>query len=277
MQRSTLSSLIGVALLAGLAACSSDSGLSSSGPTDAEITQGLASDAGESIALTLEEMGASDTFVGAGDVTAGTGVSARIVGATAATQTCGGPDANGWYNCATVTDAGLSLTRAVRFWEGTSYGLWFDAQTDSVNHRWTASGTIDSPSKPGKVWTIERGDTATMAIDRAASPVTHTWNGVGERRESSKYTVNGVERDYLHTAFDTATAVTFAMPRSSHPYPLSGTITRSATVHFTAGSFTRDLDRRIVVTFDGTQTATLQVGALTCDLDLATRAVTNCH
>jgi hypothetical protein len=47
--------------------------------------------------------------------------------------------------------------------------------------------------------------------------------------------------------------------------------------HVTAGGFDKTVTRVAKVTFDGTSVAALQVGALTCNLDLVTRAVSGCH
>jgi hypothetical protein len=48
-------------------------------------------------------------------------------------------------------------------------------------------------------------------------------------------------------------------------------------VHVTAGGFDKTVTRVAKVTFDGTSVAVLQVGALSCNLDLVTRAVSGSH
>lgn len=287
MQRRTFASSIGVAALAfGLAACSGDS---STGPgltvPDAEITAGVATDAGDAVATSVDQMNAEEASYGAsGSLVAAPAVSASVSASTASTAstTCGDPAADGWITCSTTTWRGLALTRQIRFWEGTSYGLWWDStRTDSVNHRATLTGSFDPALDPAKTVWVDRADTASMVVDRSATLVRHIWTRVGTRADSARYTTANVTRDFHYTAFDTATAVTFAMPRSQYPWPQSGTVVHDITTHFTAtrgtGTYSRTVTHRVVVTFDGTQTATLQIGALTCSLDLATHDVSGCH
>jgi hypothetical protein len=281
MSRTFFTSTVGaaVALLA-FAACSSDSTVAPGGVTDSEITAGIRQDAGEGAVMDVNQYTANEVNDGA-DVAGG--ARANVAGTT---QFCNGsPDSAGWFHCSAVLENGLTVTRSVRFWEGTSFGLNFNGLTDSVNHIWTADGTINSIVRPGKVWTIARGDTATMTVLRPPTVVVgpivagaiHVWNGIGQRDESSTYTQNNVERDFSHIAFDTATDVRFQMPRAANPYPLQGTISRHEMTHFTAGNFSRTVTSLFIVTFDGTHIAQLQDGGVTCDLDLDTRTVSNCH
>jgi hypothetical protein len=135
---------------------------------------------------------------------------------------------------------------------------------------------VSSVVKPGKVRTLDDADTASMVVERG-TPAHHVWNGAGARIDSSTYTVHGVTRHFAYTAHDTAAALTFTVPRSENPYPASGSISRNLELHFTAGGFDKTITRSATITFDGTSTAELQVGELTCDLDLVTRVVSNCH
>jgi hypothetical protein len=71
------------------------------------------------------------------------------------------------------------------------------------------------------------------------------------------------------------------MPRSQYVWPLSGSIVHNVTALVTVQSgtrsYSRTVTRRAEVIFNGTPNVTLDIGALTCDLDLETHAVTNCH
>jgi hypothetical protein len=172
---------------------------------------------------------------------------------------------------------GLSITRQARFWSAGSYALgWSSTLTDSVNHRWSRAGTHESVVKPGKIFSIDEADTASMVLTHG-TPVRHTWNGAGIAHDSSTYPVNDVTRIFAYTAADTATALTFTMPRTANPYPTSGSISRNLSLHITAGSFDKTVARSAKVTFDGSSIAILQVGALTCSLDLTTGVVSGCH
>ncbi len=279
MNRRILSYSLGAAAVAfGLGACSSDSTMAPGGVTSAEIAATNRQDAGEGAAMTVAELGANDAFIGANaNIVGGGSVGAATAGATV---NCTGPDNMGWYTCAAVTEGGLTVVRMIRFWEGTSYGLaWNPGVTSAVDHSWTVSGTVNSVARPGKVWTIDDAAAATMSVLPNAQAVNpqHSWSGTANRHQSSSYTLNGVERIFDHTAHDVVAAVLFQMPRDLNPYPLSGTITRNTTTMFTAGSYSRTVMRSFVVTFNGTHIAQLMDGALTCDLDLDTGMVSNCH
>ena len=279
MNRRMISYSLGAAAVAfGMGACSSDSSTAPGGVTGAEIAASNRQDAGEGAAFTVSELAANDAFIGAtANVIKGGGSGSP---AADLSVSCTGPDGMGWYTCTAVTEFGLTVVRQIRFWEGTAYGLaWNPGVTDSVNHAWTASGTVNSVARPGKVWTIDDAASGTMRVLPTAATVNpqHSWSGSADRHESSSYTMNSVERTFDHTAHDVVDQVVFQMPRSQNPYPLSGTITRNSTNVFTAGSFTRTVMRMFVVTFNGTHIAQLMDGALTCDLDLDTGLVSNCH
>ena len=268
-----------IAALVGALACSTDSSTSPSQTVaDSEIDQSVASDVGESFADVVDQYGENESFEA--DLSGGSStfdVAAEGAGTQSRTVTCGGPDGDGWFSCIAYTERGLTITRQVRFWSGGSLALgWNPATTDSVNHRWTRTGTVNSEVKPGKVRTLDDADTASMVVQRG-TPTHHVWNGAGARIDSSTYTVNGITRHFAYTAHDTAAALTFTMPRSENPYPASGSISRDLELHFTAGGFDKTITRSAKITFNGSSVAELQVGELTCDLDLVTRVVSNCH
>jgi hypothetical protein len=280
-----LAAFAAIAALSSMAACSSDSTLDPGGSVpNSEIDQTVASDAGESVAADVSQFqenesfeenlsGGSSTFL-AGRGGANFGTDSRT---DSRTVTCDGPDASGWFGCIAYTSRGLTINRQVRFWSGRSFALgWSPTLTDSVNHRWSRTGTYESVVKPGKMFSINEADTASMVVTHG-TPVLHTWNGAGIAHDSSTYQVNDVTRIFAYTAADTAAALTFTIPRSANPYPTSGSISRHLTLHITAGGFDKTITRDVTVTFDGSSTAVLHVGALTCSLDLATGAVSDCH
>jgi hypothetical protein len=287
MNRKILSYSVGAAaVLFGLAACSSDNATSSGGtPNSAEVTSGARQGAGEGAAMTLAELNANENVYGASaDVANG---AAAVVSPT--TVNCGGPDDNGWYNCTAVLDSGvhLTITRSIRFWAGTNYDLWWNnpSPTDSVNHKWTVDGTLDAAVRAGRNVTVDDSNAATLIVLRVPAGVAavangaqHVWNGTAAQHHVATYTPQGGdERILTQTGYDTVAAVTFQMPRSQNPFPLSGVITINETTHFTAGSYDQTDTRHLIVTFNGTNIATLQDGGITCDLDLTTHDVSNCH
>jgi len=254
---STVTALAALALaaLTSMTACSADSTLDSGGavPTS-EIDQTVASDVGESFAANVSLFQENESFqenLSGGSSTFMAGRSGADLGAESRTVTCDGPDADGWFGCIAYTSRGLTITRQIRFWDGGSLALgWSPTLTDSVNHRWSRTGTFESVLKPGKMFSINEADTASMVVTRAV-PVLHTWNGAGVAHDSSTYQVNGVTRIFAYAAADTAAALTFTMPRSANPYPTSGSISRHLSLHITAGGFDKTVTRDATVTFDG--------------------------
>ena len=277
----TLAALAGMAALLGAVACSSDSAVDpGTSVANAEIDQTVASDAGESFAANVSQFQENESFeenMSSGSSTFLAGRQGAGFSTESRTVTCGGPDAGGWFACIAYTSRGLTITRQVRFWSGGSYALgWSATLTDSVNHRWTRSGTFESAVKPGKMFSINEADTGSMVVTHG-TPTLHTWTGAAIAHDSSTYAVNNVTRIFAYTAADTASALTFTLPRTANPYPTSGSISRNLTLHVTAGGFDKTVTRVAKATFDGSSVAVLQVGALTCSLDLTTGVVSGCH
>ena len=282
MKRSILSISIGAAALAfGLGACSSDTTAPGLQVSDQEIAAGIANDAGDAIATSVDLMTSDAQQDGASaSLVLGSGVSGSVSGATSASVECSGPDGDGWYTCSATTWRGLDLTRMIRFWDGTSPALSFTSATDSVNHIHTLTGSYVQGWFPNRTVWVNNADTATLNVNRSGSPVQHIWDGVGVRADSTRFVSAQRTRTWHYTAYDTASAVTFDLPRSTNPWPMSGSVVHNLTVHFTAQSDTRSFDktvaRRVMVTFNGTSMVTLQVGGLTCTLDLETHQVSAC-
>lgn len=100
-----------------------------------------------------------------------------------------------------------------------------------------------------------------------------TWNGTGTDAVSRTRFVDGEDdREYSMSGSVVVEDVVVGLPRSEHPWPLSGTITRHVvvTVLNTPGG-DRTEERTAVVTFDGTRYATLTVNGEEYEIDLAER------
>ncbi len=103
---------------------------------------------------------------------------------------------------------------------------------------------------------------------------TRTWNGdgSGERHRARVSDEFGERvRDVKSTSL--TEDVVRSVDRKAHPWPLSGTITRNIQVTITNGrNGDESRERTVVITFDGTQFATLTVnGEASHEVDLATR------
>jgi len=269
------------ACIGGLAACSSDGATSpSSLVPNASIDSGVANDVGDAMATSVDLMTDDEQSDG---VNGALGVPAPgltlDVNRSVSTD-CSGPDGQGWFTC-TGTWRGLSLTNRKRFWDGTTIALGFTTATDSVNHTHQLAGSYTQGWFPFRTVWVNRNDTANLSIDRSSTPVTHIWNRVGVRQDSTMFVGQNVTRHWHYLSYDTATNVTFEMPRSQNIWPVSGTIVHNLTVHFEADratrTHTRTVTRRAEITFNGTQDVTLMVGGLTCTLDLETHEVSDCQ
>jgi hypothetical protein len=247
--------------------------------TTTQISADVASDAGDASATLSETFGASESA--SGSFASRAPVDGRGLDFSAAPSTaCTGPDASGFYTCDKTSENGFTVTRAYRYWSGGALALHYsEATTDSVNHRWTLGGAhvvADTAAGVTRTVRVSRADTSTMQVVRGTTSQ-HVWNGVGVRNDTASVTDKNGTRSYVVAAADTITAVAYAQPRKNNPWPLSGNVTHNVrTVWTNAKGATTTTTRRAVVTFNGTQTASVQVGALTCALDLKTHRTSGC-
>lgn len=173
--------------------------------------------------------------------------------------------------CPPITNGNVTITRSYMFWAaGDVIQQAYDALTTAKAN--IQSSIVGSRTLPNWEATIERQRDMT-ATGLAGTETQRTWNGTGSSHVTrSKHTDNGPERSYDLVCSVTVANVVVPVPNGADAWPLSGTITRQCTVTFVGGP--RDgqtADRTAVVTFNGTQTATLTVGDKTFDLDLKTR------
>ena len=128
-------------------------------------------------------------------------------------------------------------------------------------------------------------DTLTRVFNTADPPAetSRTHSGVASVNDTTTFSSGTVSRTAREAATDSVLAVTWNLPRASNPWPVSGSVVRrtAVSVVITDGdrTETRDISRRIQVTFpaDAQGNVVLQVNDMTCQLNLATRHVTNCE
>lgn len=263
MRTASLTRVGATALVALLAACA-DSTAPAGTVSDAMLTYDAASDAGSAASLDVSQMLGSESAAGLPSATAG-----------ASSTACTYSAATGRYTCpTTTTPEGLSLDRSYAYFGGGAAQSAYNATTtDSINFQIALAGTLTSAT--GTAWVNAARSQTVSGL--GGSETQRTWNGTGSRTDSSTVTSDGRTRRTKVQAHSVVSQVVFRLPRSTYPYPQSGTITHDATVtsYFqgAAGSTTRTADRHVVVTFDGTRTASLVVGTKHCTLDLPTRAV----
>lgn len=114
-------------------------------------------------------------------------------------------------------------------------------------------------------------------------------NGTGTGNDTTEFEgafENGtLTRHVAESSSDSIRQVTFTVPRAAGaPWPVSGSIVRNVAgeIEVTASgpngerNETRSYTRRIVVTFDGDETAVITINSRTCTLNLGTRRITGC-
>jgi len=128
-------------------------------------------------------------------------------------------------------------------------------------------------------------DTMTRNFNSATPPVevSRTHGATATGHDTTSFAGESVTRFEAEAAHDRVNGVTWDLPRSTNPFPVSGSITRVDSVHatFTKGTLTetRDVVRTVEVDFppDAQGNAVLKINGKTCTLNLVTHAVVNCH
>ena len=246
--RSALVSLAALAV-AGLAACSDST--APGGLTDTSLATDLAASAGDAIATDVTEMIGNEQF---GGFTA-----AALAGAATDTSTFTRSRTRTCYDAqGAVVACGQGLTASMVIalqLDGTRIGDRFTA----IIHR-------------------QRHDSISGLADTSTQ---RTHNAFGGSQDTTTFTRDSTTRTADIVASDTVTDLVFQLPHASNPWPVSGQIIRNLNATFTvtgAQNSTRTIARRVVVTFpaDAEGNVQIQVGTLTCNLNLVTRKVTGC-
>ncbi len=162
-----------------------------------------------------------------------------------------------------------NFSRTVSFFdaEGVLQDAYNPLTTASMHMLIEMSGAVE---RDGWTATIARSRDVTV-LGLAGEETQRTWNGTSSTAVTrSQHTDDNGTRTYDMSGVGTIEDVVRGVPRDENPWPLSGTITRSITVVITNGpdgDVTRE--HTVVVTFNGTQFATLTVNGEEFVLDLA--------
>jgi hypothetical protein len=267
----------------GAVACSSDL----AGPPaldDAQIDADIAANSGAAVVSQIA--GFSDDVVAAGSFTMiSPSFNVKAPGANSAGQSSVGISptcsyAAGRYTCAATTEQGLTVSRSFAFYnaQGNTVQTYDAATVESVNFQ----AQIDGNFQRDIVWSagVHRTRNVTVSGLISMSPQ-RKWNGTGTGADTVMHIgLDGI-RSLAGTATETVSNVVMPGKDAASQIPLSGSI--SLAVAYTASlqgvtaSVSKEVSRTIVVTFNGTQTATLQIGTLTCQLHLDTASVDSCQ
>lgn len=252
-----LLTLLGIAAAAGLAACSDNTAAVTTNLSDSTITANVATTSGDAIASSVSDMVVSENS--AALPTSGPDAAPQNSDSViySRSRTC--------YDSTGAVLAGCNPVSAIR-------KVIIHVQLD---------GTRTGTNFFGQVHRV-RDDTVSRNFT-GATEVSRTHNAVGTAKDTSDFDDGTRSRLFVENAQDSARGITWNVPRINNPFPVSGTFVRNVAVH---AEFhgpnrdeTRDVTRRVEVDFpaDNQGNVVLKINAKTCNLNLVTRAVTNCQ
>jgi hypothetical protein len=163
----------------------------------------------------------------------------------------------------------LSGTRSVTFYDA-------DGVEQDEYDALTTERILISHEVMGEVaredWSVSLHREREMEVSGLAGEETHrTWNGSGSEEVVSERVLDGGVRSYHALGEFMYEDVVVPIPGSTPRYPVSGTITRSITVHVTHPEGERTRTVEVVITFDGSSTATAVVNGEEMEIDLSAR------
>ena len=269
-----LSPFVGAVAAIALAACGdSPTGVTASLYNDSTVTVDVATSAGDAAALAVETMAANETAAGA---------SADLVAATAVFET--NPT-----NTLTVTRERTCLDAAGAVVAACSPFTSVRKIATRVTFNGSRSKTETTTGGNAATWigavhrvsndTLRRNfNTATPAVETSR---THTDMTVGHDTTTFAEATN--TRFMAEASHDSIKAVVFNLPRTSNPFPVSGSIVRVDSVHVAitkaSKTETKDIVRVVTITFppDAQGNVVLTVNGKICTLNLVTHKVSACH
>jgi hypothetical protein len=193
---------------------------------------------------------------------------------------CPWNSATGWHVCEPRDAGPLTIERRYAFYTagGSAEETYDEAQTASIRVQRIVDGSIDRDTDRGSITGSVHHDRDLTVSGLQGAEVQRTWNGTGHS-EIDRTQVNDDRgsRSYEMTADIEVDDVVVPHPRNDDrdPWPLSGTITTHVIGSATRGEETKDFERTVVITFDGTQFAKAVVtgtgGSGEFTIDLANR------
>lgn len=184
---------------------------------------------------------------------------------------CAFSSSTGRVTCPAVTERGLTVTRSFSFRTagGTAQSAP-DSTTNSINSQIELAGNVTRRDSATSV--VKHSSNQTVA-GLAAGSTQRTVNGTSRGEEASTGTRDGSAFTSTRLVGDTITGVIVPVQDGRPTYPTAGTVVRSmkATVSI-AGATPTTKNRREVITYNGSATATLVVTqdgtTKTCQLPL---------
>jgi len=271
--------IFAIALAAGLAACNSDRAYAPPDTvlTNQQVSRDVAISEGDAAASDLASLANSANMVGGSfsiQTEAPRAGSFDIRNSSAADCTY----ASGRWNCAPTTENNLTIVRSYAFFDaaGQPMKVRDDLKTAAVNFQLSVSGTVSHDSTFSGVVHRTRNMTVRGLL---GNETTRRWDGFGSSADTNTHRSALTTRTYAGRSVDSLKAVVYAQPRTPSSYPLSGTMVRSVAYLVTSvgrGTERRSVDRRVVITYNGTANVELKSGTVTCTLHLDTHKVDGC-
>ncbi len=237
---------------AAITACSDSTAPATDDVTDTSLATDLAASAGDAIATGVSDMIANEQFGGASaDVAMDATASGNDNLTRVRTRTCFDAAGN-------VVSCGQGLTASALI----------ELQVDG--------------SRTGENFTAIVHRQARDSVSGIGSESTsRTHDGYGSSRDTATFTHDLTTRTAAIAASDSVLKLVFDLPHANNPWPVSGQIIRNVDATFTmtrGATKTRTISRRAVVTFpaDAQGNVPIEVGTLSCTLNLVTHKVTGC-
>lgn len=232
---------------------------------DADITADIAASSGDAIATALETLSGNEIGALPYTVSAGEPAGADVV--VQRSRTC-------YDATSAVITCGQAAVRKV-----VTHVAIDGGRTGSRTNQQGATVTFT-----GAVHRI-MDDTLTRVFSTASTPTetSRIHAGVSSGKDTTTFTDGTLTRKANESFVDSVRAITYSLPRSSNPWPVSGSIVRNASVNVTLTTDTRNesrsVTRRTEVTFpaDAQGNVQLKINDRTCNLNLVTHRVTNCQ
>jgi hypothetical protein len=258
------------AVALGLAACESTTSVLPTLLTDATVNADVATNSGDAMATAVKTMmdnegAASLPYIGSNIANAVNEPTLSF----SRSRTC--YDANGVVvaNCIPLSSVRKIITH--------------------VEVNGSRSGTSSTEGGTARTWSgaVHRvsNDTVVRTFNTAQPPVetSRTHSDVTVGHDTTTFTEGNFSRSVSEATRDSVKAVKFNLPRSSNPWPVSGSIVRVDSVHATATrenkTETRDVVWTVQVDFpaDAQGNVVLKINGKTCNLNLTTHVVSNCQ
>jgi len=272
--------VIVVASVLAVAACNSDRAYAPPDTvlTDRQVSTDIAQSEGLAMAADLESLDGAAIM---------TGVNFSVQGAPAgdarANVMMSGSTANctyssGRWSCAPVVENGITTVRSYAFYDAAGQPMYAldNLKTASVNFQFSMNGAF---SRDSTFWGVLHRSRNVTVSGLLGAEISRRWDGFGVSADTNTHKDALSTRRYAGKSVDSVKAVVYPQPRTPGSFPLSGSTIRVVgyTVTSTGRSTeTRSVDRRVVTTYNGTASARIQSGSVTCTLHLDTHKVDSC-